>query len=271
MKKEKVKKEKKIKEPKVKNADPKARRKKWKIIISCVAAGLVSIILAGFVLLFSWNDFALTVVLTNNKNRSFYLVETVMNNAFNSRYFDIEVNFECYNSGTNESLLQTQAVLKVIHYDDDTYGYTGTFWNSVQNALLNVYYKNGILYQNVVEHNYKYKQSFATAQASLEMFIVSSLGGAYVFPTHNGVLANKSNFQSSKASFLMNSEPFYIGEKFEFDYDFEREIYKLDLNGNLKERTYINDNTVFTFELNVKYTSINKIFELQYPSDLNTY
>lgn len=251
----------------------KPKRKKWKIIVSSIAFSLIGVFVVGFCFLFSWNDFALTTVLSNNAGRSFYIVEKVMDNAFNSRYFDMEINFDYRPVGATEPTTKTQTFMKVIHFDDDKYGYVGVC-KYTEETSFNLYYKEGVLYQNVVGHETesKSKQSIATAQATLQtMMIIGYINGSYVFPTENGVLANKDNFQLLKTSFLINSSPFYIGETFEFTYGVEKEIYKLDLNGNLKERTYTQTYSGYDFTLNIKYTSINQLLELDYPSDLNTY
>jgi len=255
---------------KLKTKVKKTKSKKTKIIIKSIAFSLIGIIFLGICSIFVCNDFAMTTLFSNNSNRSFYIVEGVMDNAFNSRYFEMEVNFQ-YGVIGEEPTSSTKETLQVIHFDDDTYGYTGVAKVSVSEYDFNLYYKEGYLYTNIqVEDSYyKEKQAFSTAQSSFQF--LAGIDGNYVFPTENGVLANKLNFETLSTYFIINSNPFYIGECFEFDYGFEKEIYKLDVNGNLRERTYIKYINTFEFILNIKYASINKLLELNYPSDLNTY
>ena len=247
----------------------KTKRKKWKIILATVAYSLIAIIVVGVGSIFVLNDFAMTTLLSNNSNRSFYIVESVMENAFDSRYFEMDIYFESKAISSQTPSFTTSTVMKAIHYDNNTYGYTAV--ENYDENTFNLFYKEGVLYFNVDGTDYKNKQNYATAQASFQPYILQYLDGHYIFPTTSGVLANKSQFESLKPSFIINSSPFYIGESFEINYETEKEIYKLDVNGNLKERTYIKTYEGFEFLINIKYTSINKAIVLEYPSDLNTY
>jgi len=275
----KVSKEKKPKIAKIKK--PKKKKTlKQKLFIFITIFFATSLLLFGVGNIFISNDFAMTLIFSQNEEKTTSIINNLREDIFLAPYIDMFVTFEIRNAETGYVSSSSTLDIKYVHYlNTNTFEYTAlTKINTMPNIKIETYYKNAVLYRKITNDTQqlldKSKANIADAQQTLTTYypIFDNSVLKFIFPTDSNAVVDNMYLLEQKSTFILPFSPLYVGQQIEVKYqDNKTESFKLNYKGEIKERSYIwamgSDEVVVTID----YRSTNKIFTLDFPADLNTY
>ena len=282
----KIKKEKKVKPIKQKPQKAlkvkKAKKKKTlkqKLYIGIAIFFIVALSIFGVGNIFTSNDFAMTLIFSQNAEKSNNIVEKLRQDIFAAPYINMFVTFETKNSETHYVTSHTTLDIKYVHYaNTNTFEYVAVTKTSIAPDIkFENYYKNSVLYTKISNSTQildKTKSNFATAQQTLTNLypIIDQSILKFIFPTDSNEVVDNMYMLEQKSTLILPLKPIYIGQKIEISYqDNKSEIFKLNYKGEVKQRSYVLSMGLEEFITTIDYRSTNKIFNLDFPADLNTY
>lgn len=251
------------------------------VVCFYVIAGL-SVVGIGSV--FVHNDFAMTLVFSQDLTKANRIVTESMQKLADSRYLQFKFEWE----GEAPINIKNVLEIKAIRYDNNEIGFIAIGSSfSQENPQMNIQYEG--YYDAAAKKLYR-KQIFNEAtikskltEMSAHTAINSLLQPLYYahpnfqfFKTTSATQANPSNFTSFSSSFTYNSKPLYIGQTLSYNYNnTESEQFVFDHYGTLRQHfysaNYYFDPSGPKIIYKHTYLSINQVFTLNYPADLSSY
>ena len=265
----------KVKKVRVKKVCSKSFVKK--LVTVAVSGTLVLAVLASVGYVFTLNDFAMTTIISNDVEKSVETLNDVLESNFKSRYQNMTVTFSLLNSA-NLAVIQTQSYeVKSIKDNDNTY------WYSIEMTMndlpYNLYYKNNKFYAYYSDL-YVSSANYGSAQASIVTLPAFQMFSQFpeLFPSVKHDCDDISFLEDTDTSFVFNKKPFYFGEKFELTYKLlesrvnnftDKQIYEVDHLGNLRYKKLSRNTDGYLQVMEIEYKTVNEIFELEFPIDIN--
>lgn len=257
----------------------KKKTLKQKLFIGLTVFFIVALSTLGVGTIFTANDFSMTLIFSQDTEKTANVIEKVRQDIFAAPYVDMLVSFEIKNSETGDISNSVTLDIQYVHYaNTNTFEYTAvTTMSTAPDLKVETYYKNAILYtkaSNETQTLDKSKSNVASAQQTLTTYYLlfdTSIVKA-IFPTDSNALVDNMYLLNQETTLILPLSPLYVGQQIKLNYqDNKSEIFKLNHKGEPKQRNYILGMGLDEFVVRIDYRSTNKIINLSFPADLDTY
>ncbi|PKK96007.1 MAG: hypothetical protein CVV59_00775 [Tenericutes bacterium HGW-Tenericutes-4] len=268
------------KQPKVKKVKKAKKTKtlKQKLFTWSIVLVIISLTAFGTGSVFTANDFAMSLVFSQNTEKTLDVLQKARQDLFQAPYIDMRIILESKNIETGVVNVNYTIDIKAVHYaNTNTYEYASSHKVSMASYIqFETYYTGGVHYLKAIypdAPSSKSKTTIATAQQTFSMYPLFDENCIKVLlPSNANPIIDEALITSQKTTFILPTNPLYIGQQIEINYEYNRqEIYKLNYKGELKEHSYIIRIGGSAYITTVQYHSLNKIFSLPLPNDLSTY
>ncbi|MCK9577184.1 MAG: fibroblast growth factor [Clostridia bacterium] len=232
--------------------------------------GLIIIlaILGGLGYIFYSNNYAMTLIFKADNDKAITIINNAIENNSNWDYYNFITTTKKINTTTEDSAT-TEASLKIVKLEDDSYEFTGNVKKieGTTTEEYTVYYKEGKLY--TLSETSKTWQTMTIEEAMTSIFDTFS---SSVFPATYSEIES-SDFEDLKTTFAFDLSPFYFGQKFTITTSSLVPTIVLDVDflGNLRNKTFSATYGALEMSISSTYLTVNKPLTLVFPTDLADY